>query len=123
MEDYLSLFSFSDAFVFLPPSVSGGRRTSGLVVECFDGATLDLGGRENNEDDDCSEVAEFNVWNGVMLLWIGSRKLPLVSGVGGEVGGGANNEDDDCSVRQLNLEWCDIAVGTNYLQVEITISK
>ena len=43
-------------------------------------------------------AAESNVWNGVMLLWIGSWKLPLVSGVGGatlEVGGGANDEDDD----------------------------
>ena len=80
----------------LPPSVSGGR-TGGLVVECL---TLDLGGRANDEDDDCSEAAESDVWNSVTLLSIGSWKLPLVSGVGEatlDVGGGANGEDDDCS--------------------------
>ena len=82
----------------LPPSMSGGR-TGGLVVECLDEAALDLRGRANNEDDNCSEVAESDIWNSVTLLWIGSWKLPLVSGVDEatlDVGGGANDEDNDC---------------------------
>ena len=76
--------------------------------------TLDIGGGANNEDDDCSEAAESNVWNGVTLLWIGSCKLPLVSGVGGATldvggggggGGGANDEDDDCSEAAESNVW------------------
>ena len=58
---------------------------------------MDVGGGANGEDDDCSEAAESDIWNGVTLSWIGSWKLPLVSGVGGatlDVGGGANGEDD-----------------------------
>ena len=71
--------------------------------------TLDIGGGANNEDDDCSEAAESNVWNIVTLLWISSCKLPLVSGVVGATldvgGGGGNDKNDDCSEAAESNVW------------------
>ena len=81
--------------------------------------TVDIGGGANDEDDDCSVAAESNVWNDVMLLQIGSWKLPLVSDLVEDwskgvdvttvdIGGGSNDKDTDCCIAAV--VWGDVTL-------------